>query len=108
MVKLKSQSLRATGTVRENNEFNNKNYEITYLNKHGGCCFDYRCDRTVYVAQWNNNSIVHIASNYNTHLPVHKCKRRGKGATLEVTQPHLIAQYNKGMGGVHLLDLFYL
>ena len=50
MVKLKSQSLRATGTVRENNEFNNKNYEITYLKKHGGCCFDYRCDRTVYVA----------------------------------------------------------
>ena len=71
-------------------------------------CFDYRSDRTVYVAKWNNNSIVHIASNYmyNTHLPVHNCKRRVNGATLDVTWSHLIAQCGKGMGVVHLLDLF--
>ena len=59
---------------------------------------------TVYVLKWNDNSIVHICSNYSTHLPVHRCKRRVKGATLDVTQPHLVTQYNKRMGGVDLMD----
>ena len=100
MVKLKLQSLRATGTVRETECIRQQNNEITDLKKRG------RCDQTVHVAQRNNNIIIHIAGNYNTDLPVHKCKRRGKGTTLDVTQLHLIAQCNKGMGGVHLLDLF--
>ena len=41
---------------------------------------------------------------YNTHPPVYKCKRRVEEATLDVTQSYLIAQCNKRMDGVHLLD----
>ena len=43
--KTKSQSLRATGTVREKqNEFDNKNHEITDLKKRVRCYFDYRSE----------------------------------------------------------------
>ena len=44
---------------------------------------------------------------YCSHLPAYTCKRRVKGATLDVAQPHLIAQYNKGMGEVDLWIVFY-
>ena len=106
MQKLASQSMRATGTVRENRINSATKTMISHkeLKKQGRGSFDYRCDGTVYVSKWNDNSIVHICSNYSTHLPVHRCKRRVKGATLDVPQPHLIAQYNKGMGGVDLMD----
>ena len=40
----------------------------------------------------------------STHEPLHKCKRRVTGFTLDVPQPHLISTYNKGLGGVDLLD----
>ena len=99
MQKLASQSMRATGTVRENRINSATKTMISHkeLKKQGRGSFDHRCDGTVYVSKWNDNSIVHICSNYSTHLPVHRCKRRVKGATLDVPQPHLIAQYNKGL-----------
>ena len=34
----------------------------------------------------------------------HKVKRRVKGGEKEVTQPHLVNSYNKGMGGVDIMD----
>ena len=45
-----------------------------------------------------------IASNWESHTPVHKVRRRVKGDVKEVTQPHLINYYDKGMGGVDLMD----
>ena len=109
MQKLKSQSLRATDTVREYRMNSTPKTMRSQISKIG---VDVALITEVielynYVAKWNNISIVHIASNYNTHhLHVNKCKRRVKGATLEITQPHLIAHCNKEMGGVYLLDLF--
>ena len=44
-----------------------------------------------------------IASNWESHTPVYKVKRRVKGGVKEVTQPHLINSYNKGMEGVDRL-----
>ena len=88
MQKLTSQSLRATGTVRENR------MNSTTKTMRSQICKSVEDDALItevikqyYVAKWNNNSTVHIAS--NTHLPVHKCKRRVKGATLDVTQTHI-------------------
>ena len=59
----------------------------------------------VYIAKWHDNSVVNIASNWETHEPVRKVKRRIKGGAKEVTQPHLIGLYNKGMGGIDLIEL---
>ena len=106
MTSLASQSIGAVGTVRENriNYATQSMKTNKELKKERLRSFDYRSDGLVYVAKWNDNSIVIIHSNYSTHEPLHKCKRRVKGATLDVPQPHLISTYNKGMGGVDLLD----
>ena len=98
--------MRASGTVKENRINSETKTMISHkkLKKRGRGIFNYRCDSTVYVSKWNINSIVHICNNYSTHLPVHRCKRQVMGATLHVPQPHLVAQYNKGMGGVILMD----
>ena len=42
-----------------------------------------------------------IASNWENHEPVHKARRRGEK---QVPQPHLVCSYNKGIGGVDLMD----
>ena len=88
---LACQSIRAVGTVRENriNHATNNMKTNKELKKSGRGSYDYRSDGLVYVAKWNDNSIVTICSNYSTHFPVHKCKRRVKGATMDVSQPHL-------------------
>ena len=106
LTSLASQFIRAVGTVRENriNHATQNMKSNKELKRSGRGSFDYRSDGLVYVAKWNDNSIVHVCSNYSTHEPLHKCKRRVKGATLDVPQPHLISTYNKGMGGVDLLD----
>ena len=97
--------MRATGTGKENRINSATKTMISHkeLKKTGRSSFDYRCDGTVYVSKWKDNSIVHICSNYSTNLPVHRCKRRVKGATLDVAQPHLVTQYGKRMGGVNLM-----
>ena len=48
---------------------------------------------------------MNIASNHFTHEPVHRNKRRARGqGTIEVIQPNIIRLYNKGTGGVDLMD----
>ena len=55
--------------------------------------------------RWNDNSLLTIASNHQTHFPIAQTRRRVKGASqCLVKQPHLIKQYNEGMGGVDLMD----
>jgi len=67
--------------------------------------FDYCSDGTVYVAKWNDNAVVGVASNCLTHEPVQTAARRVKGASnTAVQQPHIIRQYNEFMGGVDLFD----
>ena len=66
---------------------------------------DYCCDGQVYVCKWNDNSIVTIASNHETHIPLHDANRLVNNASnTKVKQPHLIRKYNEGMGGVDLMD----
>ena len=74
------------------------------LQKQERGCFEYCCDGTVYIANWHDNSIVTIASNWESHTPVHKVRRLVKGGVKEVTQPHLLNSYNKGIGGVDLMN----
>ena len=58
----------------------------------------------MYIAKWHDNSVVTIASNWESHISVYKVRRRVKRGVKEVPQPHLINSYNKGMGSVDLMD----
>ena len=72
--------------------------------KAGRGSFDFCCDGLVYVVKWHDNDIVRLGSNYLMQEPVHKVKRRFGSSLNSVTQPHLIYEYNKCMGGVDVLD----
>ena len=67
--------------------------------------YDSVCDGHVCNVKWMDNSTVCIASNSLTHKPTHVVRRYVKpNPNQSVLQPHLIHQYNAGMGSVDVLD----
>src|ERR1044071_3565166 len=70
---LAERSVKATGTIRENScgGAMQKLPSAQSMNKMARGTFDYRCNGTVYIARWNDNSVVNVASNYLTHEPLH-------------------------------------
>lgn len=106
MHRLYKKNIRATATIRENRsaKANECVMNSKTMKKKGRGTFDYTSDGKVFFAKWHDNAIVNVCSNWETHLPIKKVKRRTKGATKEVEQPNLINSYNKGMGGVDLCD----
>ena len=92
--------VRATGTIRENRTpgANQKMISSKQLQKQERGCFQYCCDETVYIAKWHDNSVVTIASNWESRTPVRKVRRPVKGNVKKVSQPYLINSYDKGMG----------
>ena len=92
--------VRATGTIRENRTpgANQNTISSKQLQKQERGCFEYCFDKTLYITKWHDNSVVTIASNWESHTPVHKVRRPVKGSVKEVPQPHLINSYDKGMG----------
>ena len=99
MTDLAKIDVKTTGTIRENRTAgaNQKMISTKQLQKQERGCFEYCCDGTVYIAKWHDNSVVTIASNWESHTPVHKIRRRVKRGVKEVLQPHIINSYNKGM-----------
>ena len=107
MKSLASEGIRTTGTVRENRTGGAGKLmtDVKTMKKSDRGSFDYRSDGDVHVVRWNDNSIVNVASNHETHKPLHEVGRRVKGASnVKVKQPKMISSYNKGMGGVDLMD----
>ena len=47
----------------------------------------YCCNGTVYIAKWHDNLVVMIASNWESHTPVHKVRCWVKGGVKEVPHP---------------------
>ena len=102
--------MKATGTMRENRT-GGANRDLTsnkVMKKSTRGTFDFRWDGTVFMCKRNDNlvnSIITVASNCQTHSPVHEVRRRVKGQPVNnVQQPHLIHAYNQGMGDVDLMD----
>ena len=57
------------------------------------------------MCKWNDNVVVTVASNCQTHTPVNAMRRCVRAQLVNnVQQPHLIHAYNQGMGGVDLMD----
>ncbi|XP_068212129.1 piggyBac transposable element-derived protein 3-like [Palaemon carinicauda] len=105
IAELKTLGYRATGTVRQNRIKGCPLKTDTDMKKTERGSYDYRSDGDVEIVRWNDNSVVTLCSNVAGVEPVRHVKRRvkNKGSIL-VPQPHVVACYNKGMGGADLLD----
>ena len=103
---LHEEGFKATGTVRQNRTDGANTTLISDkdIKKMPRGSYDYTCDGTVCVVKWNDNAVVCLASNSETHLPEQSTNRRVGRELKRVTQPMLISKYNKYMGGVDLLD----
>lgn len=107
MSELREVKVKATGTIRQ---FRTGGLHKILpsdkdMKKKPRGSFDYRSDGNVFIVKWHDNSIVNLASNFETHLPVRNVGRRVKGKShTYVTQPNLVKSYNESMGGVDVMD----
>ena len=102
-------SLKATGTIRENRTKKCLLISSKVMKKATERGFtDYRFDREtrILVVKWHDNTPVSIATNYSFVYPVgnttrhlHKLKKK-----ITIKIPKVVSEYNKSMGGVDLLD----
>ena len=107
MTHLAAQNILATGTVKANRtggaDLILLDKKVMKDNERG--CHDFACTKNVYIASWNDNSIVNVISTGHQSQPLHTVQRRVKGkGQIPVSQPRLIQKYNEGMSGVDLLD----
>ena len=97
--------VRAIGTVRENRTNHCPLISTANMKKQERGSYDYRSDGQVTCVRWNDNSVVTLASNHTAVKPLQTARRRVKAMKAkEVPQPHVVHKYNKGMGGVDVLD----
>lgn len=108
MATLSKMSVRATGTVRENRTARCPLSSVKSVSKEQRGFHDHRFDTAnkVLLVRWHDNSVVTIATNYDTVIPMASCRRWSKDAkeAVSVSQPRLIKHYNQAMGGVDLHD----
>ena len=73
----------------------------------GATDFKLEVNTGVIIVKWMDNNAVHIASNYVGVEQFGSAERwsKNKNEKVKVQCPQLIAQYNKGMGGVDLADM---
>ena len=109
MIKLRENGFHATGTVREQRLIASELEDTKSLQKERGA-FDWRFDNAnnILAVKWNDNSVVTLATNFETVEPLLSAKRfsRSEKKSISVPQPNMIAAYNRYMGGVDLLDSF--
>lgn len=101
---LKSLGYRATGTIRVNCMKGCVMKGVEGMRKSERGTYDYRSDGDVEMVRWNDNSIVTFCSNACGVYPVRPVKRLMKSKSEMIPQPNVVAKYNKGKGGVELLD----
>ena len=70
--------------------------------------FDYCSDECVSIAQWKDNKVVYVGSNFCNIEPTKMVKRynQRERKRINCNQPFCFYVYNQGMGGVDLLDRF--
>ena len=96
MTDLSGQNIHATGTIRSNRTGkcplrSEKEMKTTERGTH-----DYRCNRSVLLCRWNDNSVVTVASTFDKVEPRKSAKRfsRAQRKRILICQPRLIANYN--------------
>jgi hypothetical protein len=100
--------LTGTGSVRSNRIEGCPLKDMGVTRKEGRGSYDFRLDRkagTIAIC-CNDNSVVNMLSNCYGVQPLNQAKRwlsAGKN-NITINQPHLVAQYNKYMGGTDRMD----
>ena len=105
---LVDKNIKATGTVRVNRIEDCPVMSVDQIKKLKRGSYDYSVDQAtgIRVTRWHDNSVVTIASNCHGIEPVEKARRwsRAERKTVDITQPFVIGQYNRNMGGVDRMD----
>ena len=102
---LATMNIRAVGTIRDNRTSHCPLTSAAVIKKQDRGSYEYKSDGQVACVRWNDNSVVTLASNHIAVNPVKTAKRRVKAVKAkEVPQPYVVHKYNKGMGGVDVLD----
>lgn len=105
---LSASGIKATGTVRVNRIEDCPVMAVDKVKKLARGTFDHRLDSTsnIAVVRWHDNSVVTLASNCHGVEPVGSAKRwsSAEKCRVDITQPYVVSQYNKYMGGVDRMD----
>lgn len=105
---LKDKEVCATGTCRYNRMNNCPIKNDNEIKKQERGIYDHRYDKqnNIFAITWNDNNSVKLMSTHQGLYPLGFVKRWSKAAQkdIQISQPYLIAQYNKFMGGVDKLD----
>ena len=102
---LGTKGFRATDTMKNDRITKCPLIDVKVMKKKERGSFEFRCDEKVEIVRWNDNSVVTIGSNAYGVEPIGNLKRWIKEKGKEnVQEPAVIAAYNRGMGGVDLLD----
>ena len=105
---LSEKNFGGTGTICQNRTEKAPLQEPTSMKKKPRGSFARLTDRDagITLVRWRENSIVTMASNCVGASPLKRAQRwsQAERKDIEIDQAHLIAQYNKNMGGVDQMD----
>ena len=105
---LAEKSLCCTGTVRQNRTKSCPFSNPFTMKKRDHGAFEAFGDDKVTLCQWNDNRPVCVVGNHEGVCPTTSVRRWSSVTknAVSITQPWMIASYNKHMDGVDLLDRF--
>ncbi|KAL8575850.1 hypothetical protein ACOMHN_014855 [Nucella lapillus] len=105
---LAAEGIGATGTIRKNRVEHCPMRDATQFKKEDRGALDFRHDRgsNILVVQWNDNSVVTVATNCDRVMLLARVRRwaRAQRQFVQIEQPDLIKVYNATMGGVDRAD----
>ena len=105
LLDLDKAGFRATGTMRKDRAMKCPLEGVKKMKKSDRGSYDYRNSGVIEIVRWNYNAVVTLGSNAYGVEPVGPVKRwvKGKGR-INIPQSAVIGAYNRGMGGVDLMD----
>lgn len=103
-LELLRKNLKACGTVRSNRKHTPTGFPSDKKMKRGDIVS--KVSNGVYCTKWMDNRAVFMCTNFISHLIETQVKRRQSGSAnkINIPCPLVIQKYNKGMGGVDLMD----
>lgn len=90
--------IKATGTIRDNRTGKCPLTGLKEMSKKDRGEFDGRGDGNVVCVRWHDNSVVSLMSNWQEIKPLQVAKRYSakEKKKVQIKQPYLIHEYNKG------------